>query len=148
LQQAKTHCNTLQHTATQRTRVDDTKEKKRRGIMAQTRCAEPCVACGSLMARGILPLCLLTDYYSLQHTTTRRKTLQQTATHTSCDKGYFKRTATHCNPSPPAALASEKSLPSNQKINHGLGKQEAKRHTKYTKSRVLRAGPICCGYTP
>jgi len=94
LQQARTHYNTLQHTATQRKWVDDTKEKKRRGIMEQTMCAEPCLACGSLMARGIPPLCLLTDYNMLQHTTTRCKTLQHTATHTSCDKGYFKRTAT------------------------------------------------------
>jgi len=88
--------------------IDDTKEKKRRGIMPQTRCAELCLACGSLMARGTPLLCLLTDYNTLQHTTTRCNTLQHAATHTSCGKGYFERTATHCNPSPRAALQKNK----------------------------------------
>ena len=103
-QPTATHRSTLQHTATQRKLNQRHKEKKWRGIMAQTRCAEACVVCGSLMTRSILPLCLLTDYNTLQHTTTRCNTLQHASTHTSCGKGYFERTATHCNPSPCAVL--------------------------------------------
>jgi len=105
LQHTAAHCNALRHKGN---RINDTKEKKRRGIMAQTRCAEPCLVCGSLMARSISPLCLLTDYNTLQHTTTRCNTLQHAATYTSCGKGYFERTATHCNPSPRAALQKKK----------------------------------------
>ena len=107
LQHAPTHCNTPQHTATHcntKEKIVDTQEKKRHGIIQQTRCAEPCVECGSRMERGILRLCLLTGYNTLQRTTTHGNTLQHPSTHTSCEKGYFEHTATYCNPSLRATL--------------------------------------------
>jgi len=80
---------------------------------------EPCVACRSLMARGIPPLCLLTEYNTLQRTTTHCNTLQHTATHTSCDKEHFERTVIHCNPSPRAALKNNRCHQAKKSLNDG-----------------------------
>jgi len=124
--------------------IDDTKEKKRRGIMPQTRCAEPCLACGSLMARGTPLLCLLTDYNTLQHTTTRCNTLQHTAT---CCNTYLLWQGvlrTHCNTLQPisACCPPKKQIDAMKPKNKSMiGKERNKVAHEMCLSSVFPVGP-------
>jgi len=140
LQHTATHCITLQHTATHRkmnrrhwretaTRHNGTNKVRR--------------ACGSLMARGTPPLCLLTDYNMLQHTTTRCNTLQQSTTRCNTYLLWQEVLRTHCNTLQPLSMC----CPPKKKIDNITPKNQSTMRGKRGKAAHKMCEDPCltCG---